>query len=63
MPLYFGNYKRMVYLAQTESQELQSQAKKHADYLGLEYRYHFHGDDPLSLLLKPALEKEGAWQS
>ena len=61
MPLYFGNYKRIVYLAQTNSQELQSQAKKHADYLGLEYRYHFHGDDPLSLLLKPALEKEGAW--
>ena len=65
MPLYFGNYKRVVYLAQTESERLQEMAKKHADYLGLEYSYHFHGDQPLSLLLKPALEKEkeGGWQS
>ena len=65
MPLYFGNYKRVVYLAQTESERLQEMAKKHADYLGLEYCYHYHGDQPLSLLLKPALakEKEGGWQS
>ena len=58
MPLYFGNYKRMVYLAQTESEELQSMAKQHADYLGLAYHYQYHGDQPLSLLLKPALEME-----
>jgi len=58
MPLYFGNYKRMVYLAQTESEKLQSMAKQHADYLGLAYHYQYHGDQPLSLLLKPALEME-----
>ena len=55
MPMYFGNYKRIVYLAQTESGELQSMAKEHARYLGLEYLYHFKGDRPLSKLLTPLL--------
>ena len=58
MPVYFGNYKRVVYLAQTESEELEDKAKAHAQYLGLEYLYQYHGDDALSLLLKPALEPE-----
>jgi hypothetical protein len=55
MPMYFGNYKRIVYLAQTESGELQSMAKRHAGYLGLEYLYQYEGDRPLSLILKPIL--------
>jgi hypothetical protein len=56
LPVYFGNYKRVVYLAQTESEKLQAMAKEHAKYLGLEYRYHFEGDRPLSLTLEPILE-------
>ena len=56
MPVYFGNYRRVVYLAQTESKELQSMAQDHAEYLGLEYLYHYAGDRPLSLLLAPTLE-------
>jgi len=55
MPVYFGNYKRVVYLAQTDSEELQARARKHADYLGLDYCYRYSGDRPLSLLLKPEL--------
>lgn len=55
MPLYFGNYKRVVYLAQTDSQELQAMARDHAGFLGLEYFYRCSGDQPLSLLLKPEL--------
>ena len=55
MPVYFGNYKRVVYLAQTDSQELQSMAQDHAETLGLEYLYHYEGDQPLSLVLKPAV--------
>jgi hypothetical protein len=55
MPLYFGNYKRVVYLAQTDSQELQAMAREHAGFLGLEYFYRCSGDQPLSLLLKPEL--------
>jgi len=55
MPVYFGNYKRVVYLAQTDSEELQARARKHADYLGLDYCCRYSGDRPLSLLLKPEL--------
>jgi len=52
---YFGNYKRVVYLAQSESEELQRLARQHADYLGLNYKFHFCGDLPLSRTLKPVL--------
>jgi len=55
MPLYFGNYKRVLYLAQTNSEELQAMARRHADFLGLEYEYCFTSDQPLSLALEPAL--------
>ncbi len=63
MPVYFRNYQRVVYLAQTESEELQTMAKEQAAYLGLEYSYQFHGDGPLSLALKPALSGEGSCQN
>ena len=63
MPVYFGNYRRVVYLAQTNSNELQELAMAHADTLGLTYHYEYHGDDPLSLLLKPALNEEHSWQN
>jgi len=55
LPLYFGNYKRVVYLAQTESEELQAMARRHANYLGLRYEYCFTSDEPLTLVLEPAL--------
>jgi len=61
-PLYFGNYKRMLYLAQTESAELQAMAARHADYLGLEYEYCFTSEQPLSLVLQPALEHKANYQ-
>ncbi len=40
---YFGNYKRLTYLAQTEDAELQAQAQKAAETLGLAYVYRFTG--------------------
>jgi hypothetical protein len=55
LPVYFGNYRRVVYLAQTEDAELQSLARRHAEFLGLDYLYRFCGDRPLSLALKPVL--------
>ena len=58
IPTYFGNYKRMVYLAQTNSEKLQTMAQEQAKFLNLEYRYHFYGDHPLSLALKPALARD-----
>ena len=55
IPLVFGNYKRILYLAQTESEELQAMARRHADFLGLEYEYCFTSDLPLSLVLEHSL--------
>ena len=41
--MVFGNYTKIVYLAQTEDADLQSKARWAADYLGLEYEYRFTG--------------------
>jgi len=56
IPVYFGNYKRMVYLAQTDSEKLQAIAREQAEFLQLEYCYRFYGDVPLSQTLKPFVE-------
>ena len=39
----FGNYRRLVYLAQTEDAELEKKAKKIAEKLDLKYEYRFRG--------------------
>ena len=41
--MVFGNYTKIVYLAQTVDLELQKKAKWAADYLGLDYEYRFTG--------------------
>ena len=43
IPMIFGNYTKIVYLAQTDDAELQKKAKWAADYLGLAYEYRFTG--------------------
>ncbi len=43
IPMMFGNYKKLVYLAQTNDDELQAKAQWAANYLGLEYEYRFTG--------------------
>ena len=53
---YFGNYRRVVYLAQTDDEELQRQARAHASRLGLRYDYTYCGDRPLENALRPVLE-------
>ena len=63
LPVYFGNYRRVVYLAQTEDPGLQAMARRHAEFLGLEYHHRSCGDGPLSLALRPALAREEACQS
>ncbi len=45
MPQYFGNYRRLVYLAQSESPDLDTMAEQHASYLGLEYERVYTGLD------------------
>jgi hypothetical protein len=59
-PSYFGNYRRVVYLAQTRDEELSEMARGHAEKLGLDYVYHHFGDEPLSLLLESQLGQESA---
>jgi len=41
--MYFSNYTRALYIAQTEDPELQENAKEAAAFLGLEYEYQFTG--------------------
>jgi len=53
--VYFGNYRRLVYLAQSDSRELQNMARRHAQKLGLDFEYRHGGDAPLTALLKPVL--------
>ena len=43
MEMYFGNYKKLVYLAQTQSELRFVQAKAHANKLGLSFDYCFTG--------------------
>lgn len=50
--MVFGNYTKIVYLAQTEDKALQDKAKWAADYLGLDYEYRFTGYGDLDHALK-----------
>ncbi len=44
---YFGNYRRLVYLSQTQSDELQELATGQAAFLGLDYAHRHTGLVPL----------------
>lgn len=52
--MVFGNYEKIVYLAQTEDKELQAKAKWAADFLGLAYEYRFTGYGDLTPALTGA---------
>ncbi len=58
---YFGNYRRVVYLAQSDSKALQDKAKTHADFLGLDYEYRFCGLEPLNHVMKLNIPEEAMW--
>lgn len=49
---YFRNYRRLVYLSQSKSPDLEAAAKSHAEYLGLEYIHKHTGLDPVTRNLK-----------
>lgn len=53
---YFGNYRRVVHLAQDGSEALRRQAAGHAERLGLAFVYRHFGDGPLASVLLPVLE-------
>ena len=56
LPLYFGNYKRLVYLAQTDAPALREKARLAAERLGLAYEYRFTGYGDL----RPAISAAAA---
>lgn len=41
--MYFGNYRKVVYLSQEEDPVLQAKAQEAAAYLGLDYEYRYTG--------------------
>ena len=49
---YFGNYTKLIYLAQTDDQALRSEAEKAAAKLGLQYEHRFTGYGELESDLK-----------
>ena len=58
MEQYFENYRRVVYLAQTEDAALQEKAKQAAEKLGLAYEFRFTGYGELTEFMKAAARKE-----
>lgn len=53
-PMYFGNYRKLIYLSQEEDEGLQRKAREAADYLGLEYEYRFTGYGDLTSAIRSA---------
>jgi hypothetical protein len=54
LSLYFGNYRRLIYLAQTDDPELQAAARAAAERLGLAYEYRFTGLGELAEFVRAA---------
>ncbi len=62
LPLYFGNYKRLVYLAQTDDDELTALARAAADRLGLRFERIETGTGEMLPALDAAMQ-EALWRS
>jgi hypothetical protein len=54
MPLYFGNYKKLTYLAQVASEEKIAAGRAAAERLGLQFEYHVTGYGGLATSLAHA---------
>lgn len=52
LEIYFGNYKKLIYLAQTDNKELGKKAQECADRLGLAYEQIFTGYGELKTTLE-----------
>lgn len=60
LPLYFGNYEKVVYIAQTDDAELRQRAEECARRLGLDYEYRFTGYGDFGRYIRIAAETGGA---
>jgi len=54
MPIYFGNYKKLTYLAQVASEEKIAAGRAAAERLGLQFEYHVTGYGGLATSLERA---------
>lgn len=54
LPDYFGNYTKLIYIAQTEDPALKARAEAAAARLGLAFEYRFTGYGELAQFLRPA---------
>ncbi len=63
MPVYFGNYRRLVYLAQLESPDKRAAAERAAARLGLAFEYRVTGYGGLEQSLRRAGEGVVFWQN
>ncbi len=64
LPDYFGNYRRVVYLAQTEDAQLRAQALAAATRLGLAFEMRQTGLDGLQgFLAARATDEQDSWRS
>jgi hypothetical protein len=57
---YFRNYRRLIYLAQTEREAARERARAIADSLGLEFHYRFTGYGDLGRTLAVVHDRRGA---
>jgi hypothetical protein len=64
-PLYFGNYRRVVYLAQSPSEKSLAKAQSIAAQMGLEFKFQFTGYGGLAARLQGfiAAKESNAWQA
>ena len=63
LPVYFGNYKKLVYLAQVESDDGRVLGQRAADRLGLAFEYRTTGYGDLQTHLQQVTEKVIQWQN
>ena len=61
---YFGNYRRLVHLAQFDDPDLETKARAAAERLGLAYERRFTGLGRIRVFLEGAThEKEASWRA
>jgi hypothetical protein len=59
LPLYFGNYRKLVHLAQVRDAALQEKGRAAAQFLGLRYEYRFTGFGELAAFVEHAARSSG----
>jgi hypothetical protein len=57
LPLYFGNYRRLVYLSQSDSADLRGRAKEAAARLKLAFEHRHVGHDNLATVLTHGIKR------